>query len=488
MEANNVINELINYGIVCNLVEEIDAIYLGNRIIDILKVDSFERTPINEKVRSINNILTDLEELAISNEVISDRLLERDHFDTVIMNLLTPLPREVNHFFKEYYNLAPNLATDYLYKLSIDTNYVRKNRNELDLEWKSPSIYGDLVLSINLSKPEIDPSEIDYFKQFEKGKTRYPKCMLCRENVGYSGSIISNQNTNMRTIDLKLDGDDFYLVYSPYSYYNEHCHIASSKHIPMEINEKTFVRFLDFLDKFPHYFIGSNADLPIVGSSVLVHEHYKGGKYDFPIYHAIPLFTKYIDGVKFELLNWPLTTFKLTSPDKNNILSLANKVYKKWLNYTNKSINIIGFGNVNHNTITPIARKVNNEYEIYLALRNNRVDEKHPYGIFHPDETLHHIKKENIGVIEVMGFAVLPGRLKKELEILRKVLNKVYDEDKLNEIPLHIKWYNGLKGRSYRESDLQYEVGKKFVKILESCNVFKYASIEDVLDFMESIV
>ena len=487
MEYNVIINELINYGIVNNLCEEIDAIYLGNRIIDILKLNSFKRDAMNENVRPLDAILFDLQEIAINNNVISGKLLERDHFDTIIMNLLTPMPREVNFRFDEFYRLSPVLATDYLYKLSINTNYVRKERNSLDLEWKSPSKYGDLILSINLSKPEVDPNEIDYFKNLERGKTKYPKCMLCKENVGYSGSILSNQNTNMRIIDLKLDGDNFYLVYSPYSYYSEHCHIVSDTHAPMEINHKTFLRLLDFVDKFPHYFIGSNADLPIVGSSVLNHEHYKGGRYDFPIYNALPRVTKYVNGVKFELLNWPLTTFKLTSPSKEDIVSMADKIYDKWIKYTNKSLNIIGFGNCNHNTITPIVRKVNNEYIMYIALRNNHIDEKHPYGIFHPDKSLHHIKKENVGVIEVMGMAILPGRLNKELEILRKILNNVLDESHLSEIPLHQDWYYSLKGRSYREKDLQNEVGKKFERILESCNVFKYASIEDVLDFMDSI-
>ena len=487
MDTNLIINEFINYGITCNLIEEVDAIYLGNRLIDILKLDSFYRTNMTDEVRSIDMILSDFHKIAIDNNVISEKQLERDHFDTVIMNLLTPMPRELEFKFHEFYNMSPSLATDYLYKLALNTNYVRKDRNDLDLEWKSPSKYGDLILSINLSKPEINPLEIDYFKDLEKGKIKYPKCKLCKENIGYSGSILSNQNTNMRSIDLKLDGDNFFLVYSHYSYYNEHCHIISEKHEPMEINRKTFLRFIDFVDKFPHYFIGSNADLPIVGSSVLSHEHYKSGKYDFPIYHALPRITKYMNNVKIDLLNWPLTTFKLTSPNKDNLVDIACKIYDKWKNYTNKSINVIGFGNVSHNTITPICIKDHRDYILYIALRNNHFDEKHPYGIFHPDKSLHHIKKENIGVIEVMGMAILPGRLKNELDILRKVLNNVYDEEKLKEIPLHVDWYNSLKGRSYREQDLQNEVGKKFERILESCNVFKYASIEDVIDFMNSI-
>lgn len=486
MDYNNTINEFINYALDHRLIKKYDTLYIGNRLIDLLNIDSYTYHYSKSK-KTIDEILDDLLEIAISKEIIKDSVLEKDLFDTKIMNLVTPMPREVEAKFKEYYQKDSMNAVSYLYNLSVDTNYVRINRSLNDLEWTSPSKYGELKLSINLAKPEYDPKEYAFYKRIERAKINYPKCMLCRENCGFSGSLVGHPNTNLRYASIKLNNEKFFIYFSPYSYYKEHCHIVSYEHIPMEINDLTLVRLTEFVDKFPQYFIGSNADLPIIGSSVLSHEHYKGGIFDFPIANALPILRKTIDGVDFEYLKWPLTTFKLTTPDKDSIIKLGNKIIHKWREYSCNEIHIVGEGSVKHNSVTLVLRKVDKNYILYVTLRNNHFDEKHLYGYFHPDERLHHIKKENIGIVEVMGMAILPGRLHKELEVLRKVLNGVYDESYLEQIKVHKDWYQSLKGRYYTEADIHNEVSKKFEKILESCNVFKYASRDFVIDFIESI-
>lgn len=486
MDYNNAINEFINYALHHRLIKKNDICYIGNRLIDLLKLDNFTYESFKHN-KTIDDVLNSLLDIAINNNIINDSTLERDLFDTKIMNLVTPMPREVEAKFKEYYAKSPKNALSYLYNLSVDTNYVRLNRSLNDLEWKSSSKYGELSISINLAKPEHDPKEYAFYKKIERAKVMYPKCMLCRENVGFSGSMIAHPNTNLRFASIKLDGKDFFIYFSPYSYYKEHCHIVSYEHEPMEISDRTLVRLTEFVDKFPNYFIGSNADLPIIGSSVLSHEHYKGGVFDFPIEKAQTILRKTIDGVTFEYLNWPLTTFKLTTNDKDKLISLGNKIIHKWKKYSCPEINIVSEGTVNHNSVTLSVRKVEANYILYIALRNNRFDDKQLYGYFHPDESLHHIKKENIGIVEVMGMAILPGRLHKELEILRKVLNGVYSEDYLDEIKVHKKWYLSLKGRTYTEADIHNEVAKKFERILECCNVFRYASRDYVIDFIDSI-
>lgn len=484
MDIIKVINEFVSYSYNHNLIEESDTIYLFNKLMGILKIDYRDNEIVIEKdTRIIDQILDDLIDYAVSKEIISDYLYERDLFDTLLMDTVTPRPSEIIKEFFDKFKISPKDATDYFFKLMNDVNYIRKNRISKNISMVKKSKYGDILITINLSKPEKDPRAIANVRK-ETNK-KYPKCMLCIENVGFFGSSSLQARNNLRVIPLKINNEDFFMQYSPYTYYNEHCIVFKKEHEDMKINYDTFKRLLDFIDMFPHYFLGSNADIPIVGGSILNHEHYQGGNFVFPLDKASVRFTDYINGVELNYLNWPLDVIQLVSSDREKILSLANKVLDKWRNYTNKDINIIARDTEQHNTITPIARIKDGKYVLNLVLRNNLVTNEFPYGMYHPFEKYHNIKKENIGLIEVMGLAILPPRLKNEVALLDAILKGKESEERLKEIEIHRNWYNELKAK--KDVDVYDEVGEVFIKVMECCGVFRYGKLEDVKEFVNSL-
>lgn len=488
MDINYVINELVVYGIKKNLINDFDYYYVANQIIGNLHLDSFTKVEVTT-LRELHEILEDILDYASTQSIIHDDIISYDLFDTMIMNIFTPLPSLVINEFNSLYKQSSSLATDYLYKLMIDVNYIRMNRIDKNIKWTYNSSYGEILLTINMSKPEKDPKAIALALQ-NKSTSNYPNCFLCFENMGYYGTLNHPARNNLRVIPIKINNEDFFMQYSPYIYYNEHTIVFKKEHQPMCVNEDTFVRLLDFVDLFNDYFLGSNAGIPIVGGSILSHEHYQGGRFTFPLDNATSLYQKVINNVSIDYLNWPLDTLKLISKSKSDILKVANTIYRSFASYSNPSINIYSeTEGVIHNAITPIARynKETHEYILYMVLRNNLTSDEYPYGIYHPDESLHNIKKENIGLIEVMGLAILPSRLKKELSLLDSIIKGNSSIDRLSEIPLHKDWYKELIS-IYQDSpstfDIYQEVGKKFTKVLECCKIFKYGTLDDVISFI----
>lgn len=479
------INNFVNYSIDNNLINEYDAMYVINNLLRILKIsdylDVFKR---ENNVLLIDEILEGILEYAISNHLIENYNYQKDLLDTEIMDIVTPFPSTIIKEFYSLYEKNPNKATDYFYKLMISCNYIRMNRINKNVIFNGKSSYGDIIITINLSKPEKDPKEIAKLKELNI-TNKYPKCLLCYENVGFAGNEQLQARNNLRVIPLKLNDEQFYFQYSPYVYYNEHCIVFKEEHQEMKIDQNTFERLIDFVDQFPHYFIGSNADLPIVGGSILVHEHYQGGNFIFPIDNATIRYQTKINDVIVNYLNWPLDCLQLISENKENLIALANKVLITWKKYNNPNIKIFNqTDNVEHNTITPIVRKINNKYILTLVLRNNYTTLEKPYGLYHPDIDLHHVKKENIGLIEVMGLAILPQRLKEELKILEDILYNKRSEADLSLIKHHQEWYYQLRELEKDKLDLNQELTDKFVAVLESCQVFKYGKFEDVIDFI----
>lgn len=478
MDINYIINELLKYALDKELIEEIDKFYCANKLLNLLNINEFNEIDIKD-IRPINEILDDMLDYAFEHNIInSNDVTTRDLFDTKIMDIVTPRPSFIVKKFWELYEKNPLDATNYFYKLSIDCDYIRMDRINKNINYKYNSKYGNIDITINLSKPEKDPKMIALAKSLPS--SNYPKCPLCKENVGYKGSIKNNSRDTLRIIPMELS-EEYNMQYSPYVYYNEHCIVFNNTHKPMKIDEVTFMNLCDFVDTFPHYFIGSNADLPIVGGSILSHDHYQGGKYYFSMFDANVL--KEYNGfndVKVSYINWPLDTIRLVSKDKEALIRLANKILNRWREYEDKDINIFHKEN---NTITPICKLVDNHYCMYLVLRNNYSDDKHPLGMYHPNESLWHIKKENIGLIEVMGMAILPARLKNELKELEEILldnSKEYllDVDPLNK---HKDWYYQMKNKYQFNKDnvdkiLKDEVGEIFTNVLEDCSVFKYAN------------
>ncbi|MGN0145312.1 MAG: UDP-glucose--hexose-1-phosphate uridylyltransferase, partial [Clostridium sp.] len=407
---------------------------------------------------------------------------ERDLFDTKVMNCLMPRPSEVIYKFNKLYNESPEKATDYYYKLSIASNYIRKDRINKNIIWKTHTEYGDLDITINLSKPEKDPRDIAKAKLLKS--TSYPKCLLCKENEGFYGNLNHPARQTHRIIPLKLGTEKYFLQYSPYTYYNEHCIILNSEHIPMKISRKTFENLLNFIDILPHYFAGSNADLPIVGGSILSHDHYQGGRYTFAMEKA-PIEKTYsikgYENITVGRVKWPMSVIRLNGDNKKTLIDLSSHILDVWRNYSDESVEILSItNNEPHNTITPIARRKNGNYELDLVLRNNRTSDKYPLGIFHPHNEVHHIKKENIGLIEVMGLAVLPARLKEELTLLKDALIKKLPDISDNEIiSKHNDWYKYLISNydTITEDNvceiLQKEIGIKFAEVLKHAGVFK---------------
>lgn len=490
---NTKINQLINYGLENQMISLYDVDYSINMLLDLFKLDCFERTTV-EKI-DYYLLIEDMLDYAVKVGLIEDNITERDLFDTKIMNCIMPRPSEVVNKFYQLYDENKQKATQYFYDLSIHSNYIRKARTDKNIKFSHYYKYGDIQISINLSKPEKDPKEIAKAKLAKS--TGYPKCLLCKENVGYAGNMNHPARQTHRIIPLDLNGKTYNFQYSPYVYYNEHCIIFNNEHVPMVINRQTFENLFTFIEKFPHYMIGSNADLPIVGGSILTHDHYQGGRHRFPMQDASvikEIEIKEYENIKVQMLNWPLSTLRLTADDKEVLVDLSDKILNHWINYDDVSCDILSHTNdVRHNTVTPIARMDNNRYQIDIVLRNNRTNDEHPLGIFHPHAKHHHIKKENIGLIEVMGLAVLPARLKDELECLKLCLLKKKCIDDLESLKKHKEWFEYLQTLEFDEQSIdefiEKEVTKKFVSVLENAGVYKMnqKGIEGFTRFVDSL-
>ena len=475
------IGQLVEYGIQKGLISEYDRRYAVNQLLLTLRKDSFEEVPFDGVPEKIEDILEPLLDYAAENGLLkSEGVAGRDLFDTQLMGVLTPRPSEVIRTFQEKYQDSPSEATDYFYQVSRDSNYIRTTRVARDIRWQVDSPYGPIDLSINLSKPEKDPRDIAAARS--KKQESYPKGQLCRENEGYAGRLDHPARENLRIIPVTLGGEEWGFQYSPYVYYNEHCIVLNSKHTPMHIDRSTFRRLFDFVRMFPDYFLGSNADLPIVGGSILTHDHFQGGRYEFAMAKA-PLESTFTvpgyEDVECGIVKWPLSVIRLRCADEDRLVDLADHIQKSWRAYTDEEANIFAeTEGVPHNTVTPIARRRGELFELDLALRNNLTTEKFPLGVYHPHPEYHHIKKENIGLIEVMGLAILPARLKTELDLLGKCLVSGEDIHAHEELRKHEDWAHDilaihpeLNAENVNDILLQ-ETGKVFVKVLECAGVY----------------
>ena len=482
MQIMKDITALLNYAVEKCLIEECDRVWAANRLIEALELAEY--VPAEEKDgRDLEAILASICDYAAENGIMADNTVTyRDLFDTKIMGLLVPRPSEVIRRFNEEYAKSPEEATDYYYALSRNSDYIRTYRVKRDLRWVTPTEFGELDITVNLSKPEKDPKAIA--AALTQKAAEYPKCLLCKENEGFAGHLTRPARQNHRVIPLTMAGEQWFMQYSPYVYYNEHCIAFNSAHTPMKINRAAFDKLLDFVTVFPHYFIGSNADLPIVGGSILTHDHFQGGRYEFAMAKAeaeMKLTFNGYEDVEAEIVKWPLSVIRLRHNDKKRVAELGEKILNAWRGYTDESAFIYAETNgEKHNTITPIARRRGGKYELDLVLRNNITTEEHPMGVYHPHAELHHIKKENIGLIEVMGLAVLPARLKNELARCCELLVAGGDlrADELTE--KHADWAEQIAsahGRfnSIEEADavLREEVGKVFCKVLCDAGVYK---------------
>ena len=476
------IKKLVKYGLLTGLIEKEDEIYTTNRLLELFGLDELEEGgDVSMSVEELETVLKEMLDYACEKGLIEDSIVYRDLFDTKIMGLLTPRPSEVIRTFREKYESDPKEATDYFYKLSRDTDYIRRYRIEKDQKWISPTKYGNLDITINLSKPEKDPKAIAAAKNAKQGG--YPKCLLCRENEGYAGRVNHPARQNHRIIPVTINGSEWGFQYSPYVYYNEHCIVFNGEHVPMQINRATFGKLFDFIKQFPHYFVGSNADLPIVGGSILSHDHFQGGNYEFAMAKAPVELSVTFDGYEdicAGIVKWPMSVIRLNGNDDKRIIDLADKILGAWRRYTDEEAYIYAETEGEpHNTITPIARMRDGKFELDLVLRNNITTKEHPMGLYHPWEEYHHIKKENIGLIEVMGLAVLPARLKEELEELKQAILAGKDIRSIEPISKHADWVNGFLPKYDRVDDsniteiIQNEIGIVFKQILECAGVYK---------------
>ena len=477
MKNETCIDSLVCYAMNRGLAQPEDHVCLVNRLLEALSLDDY--TPSQEELsEDLEEILASVLDYACANGLCDDNITARDLFDTKIMGLLTPMPREVIRTFREKYAESPAQATDWYYQFSQDTDYIRTYRIARDMRWKYDSEYGQLDITVNLSKPEKDPKAIAAAKNAPQ--SAYPKCQLCAENEGYAGRMNHPARQNHRIIPITVAGADWCMQYSPYVYYNEHCIVFNSKHIPMKIDRSAFEKLLSFTAAFPHYFVGSNADLPIVGGSILSHEHFQGGRYTFametaPIREEV-IFAGFED-VHAGIVNWPMSVIRLHGADPVRIADLAEKILNAWRGYSDETVGVLAFSDGEpHNTITPIARRRGEDYELDLVLRCNITTKEYPLGVFHPHPDKHHIKKENIGLIEVMGLAVLPSRLKKELSDLAAALAN--DTPLAGELEKHAIWAEELKKHySFTAENaleiLLQETGRVFAGVLEDAGVYK---------------
>ena len=486
------IKKLICYGLDCGLFEKRDQIFVTNRILEILNIDEFDYEENFENV-DLEQTLKELLDFACEKGIIDDNITERDLFDTKLMAAMMPRPSEVTNKFWELYKDSPKTATDWYYDLSQNSDYIRRYRIAKDVKWVTATEYGDLDITINLSKPEKDPKAIAAAKNAKQAG--YPKCMLCRECEGYAGRINFPARQNHRVIPITINDTDWCMQYSPYVYYNEHCIVFNSQHTPMAINTATFKKLLDFVKQFPHYFVGSNADLPIVGGSILSHDHFQGGNYTFAMAKA-PIETELsFDGfsdIKAGIVKWPMSVIRLACADTDRLIALADKILSAWRGYTDESAFVFAETDGEpHNTITPIARKNGDMFELDLVLRNNITTEEHPMGVYHPHAELHHIKKENIGLIEVMGLAVLPARLKNEMALLKTAILENKDIRADETLEKHADWTDEIKAKytdinaSNIDKIIEDEIGIVFAKVLSHAGVFK--NTEDFLRFTKAV-
>lgn len=486
------IHKLISYGVTCELIQKEDQNYCINRLLEVLQRSSLEDTPeltINKtecetdvlKTENLEKILKPLLEDAITRGLIEDTQTERDLFDTKLMGTLVPRPSEVIRKFQTCYASSPKQATEYFYSLSQASDYIRSYRIEKDQKWKTQTPFGALDITINLSKPEKDPKAIAAARS--QKPSGYPKCLLCAENEGYAGRLDHPARQNHRIIPLTIEGEAWGFQYSPYVYYNEHCIVFNQKHIPMKIDKAAFRKLFSFVEQFPHYFVGSNADLPIVGGSILTHEHFQGGNYEFAMAKASLeekfTFQGYPD-IEAGIVNWPMSVIRLTGDEPGKLTELADHILQLWRAYTDEEAFIFAETNGEpHNTITPIARRRGTKFELDLVLRNNITTQEHPLGVFHPHAGLHHIKKENIGLIEVMGLAVLPSRLQKELTLLEEALVAGTDISSDECLSKHAEWSNELQKKYPQISAdnvgqiLREETGQVFLQVLMDAGVYK---------------
>ncbi len=487
----NAVKALVQYALKTGLIEEGEEIWAENTVLDALKADSFPETEVSEDA-PLSDILAALTEYAIPGESV----VYRDLFDTEIMGRLTPRPGQVRAKFAALRAWDPREATDWYYRFSCDTNYIRRDRIAKDVQWKAPTEYGDLDITINLSKPEKDPKAIAAARNLPA--SAYPRCMLCAENEGYAGRVNHPARQNHRVVPITINGSDWFLQYSPYVYYNEHCICFNKIHTPMKIDRACFKKLLDFVSQFPHYFVGSNADLPIVGGSILAHDHFQGGRYTFAMEKA-PVETKIsfpgFEDVDAGIVKWPMSVIRITSPEPERLVELADRILAAWRGYTDEAATIFAeTDGTPHNTITPIARRRGEDFELDLVLRNNLTTEEYPLGLYHPHQELHHIKKENIGLIEVMGLAVLPSRLKEELAAVAETLASGGDLRASELTEKHADWAESFRDKYDITAEnaldiVKRETGKVFARVLEHAGVYKRdgAGKAAFLRFIESV-
>ena len=495
MAIQEAVKKLVAYGLKTCLIEEEDIIYTVNSLLIVLGLDSadfemsdiesaYEEVPEDEAALGayLENVLKEIDDYAVENGLIeNDSVVYRDLFDTKVMGLMVERPSSLIDKFYAIYSESPEEATDFYYGLSKNSDYIRRYRIAKDMKWIAPTEYGDLDITINLSKPEKDPKAIAAARNAKQ--SGYPKCQLCWENEGYSGRVDHPARENHRIIPVTIQDSKWGFQYSPYVYYNEHCIVFNSQHIPMKIEHNTFCKLFDFVKQFPHYFVGSNADLPIVGGSILSHDHFQGGHYTFAMAKA-PVEREFkvtgFDDVKAGVVKWPMSVIRLSGPDTDRIIELADVILNKWREYTDEAAFIYAYTDgTPHNTITPIARKRGDDYELDLVLRNNITTDEHPLGVYHPHAQLHHIKKENIGLIEVMGLAVLPARLKAEMASLKEAILGGADLRKDEVLEKHADWvdeflpkYESINADNI-DDILQKEIGKVFMHVLEDAGVYK---------------
>ena len=497
MDRDEAISKLISYALHTGLIQPCETTWAVNTVLDALKLDSFAGPEPRDEAVELAPVLEALLDDAHQRGVLEENsVVYRDLFDTELMGRLTPRPAQVIERFQALYREDPKKATDWYYQFSQDTNYIRRDRIAKDMQWKAPTQYGELDITINLSKPEKDPKAIAAARNLPA--SAYPRCQLCAENEGYAGRVNHPARQNHRIVPITINGSPWFLQYSPYVYYNEHCICLNSVHTPMKIDRACFAKLLDFVGQFPHYFVGSNADLPIVGGSILAHDHFQGGRYTFAMEKA-PVETPFafpgFGDVRAGIVKWPMSVVRLTAADPARLIELADRILTSWRGYTDESAVIYAeTGGEPHNTITPIARRRGSDYELDLVLRNNLTTEEFPLGLYHPHPELHHIKKENIGLIEVMGLAVLPARLKAELAAVADALVSGADLRSSELTEKHADWAEAFAPRYTitRENALeivQRETGLVFAQVLEDAGVYKRTAEGKVafLRFLEQV-
>ena len=500
---NTYISALAQYAVDRELIEENERIYSINMLLDVLKLDEYNPCDDEDKVISLSSdleaILQFIDDYAYDRGLIEENsVVYRDLFDTRVMNCFVRRPSEVIRIFNEKYAVSPKEATDFYYEYSKNSDYIRTYRIAKDIKWVYESEYGDIDITINMSKPEKDPKAIAAARNAKQSS--YPKCLLCVENEGYAGRINHPARENHRIIPIKILGKEWGFQYSPYVYYNEHCIVLNREHTPMTINREVFEKLFDFIRQFPHYVIATNADLPIVGGSILSHEHFQGGNYSFAMSRAViekEVVFKGFEDVEAGILKWPMSVIRIRSTSQERLVDLADKILGAWREYTDEEAFIFAKTNGEpHNTITPAARFANGKYELDLALRNNITTEERPLGVYHPRNEYHHIKKENIGGIEVMGLAILPSRIKSEMELLARCIIEGKDIRSFDELLKHADWaeefipkYEGKINKENVDEILKAEIGKVFVKVLEDAGVFKRdkKGREYFMKFIESV-